>query len=195
MKKRFVFALIVVFFISCSDKINLENQEYDKIKLINKESENIEKSTCYFFDIPSYVVDDNEKFTFGNINLSNFSIQDGYPYSKNEISFLVDDYNNDEYKGFAIRLVNDDGNNLLDYLNNKYGKSNNWDLRGNGEAYFWEDKASWFFFFQSNDKNKNDIPYKQSIFIVSQKNTLMQNESKIKTTLLDYFKFIYPQEK
>jgi hypothetical protein len=196
MGKFALLALIGFFFISCAEKINLENQEYGKKNSIFENSKSIEKSTCYFFDVPSIIISDIDKFSFGDINLSNFIIEDGYAYSRNEISFLVNNYNEKKNEGFAIRLVNNDGNKILDYLNNKYSKTDNWDSRGNGVAHFWENKESWLFFFQSDEKDKNDIVYKQSVFIMSKKNAKIQSpDNKNAITLLDYFKYIYPQEK
>lgn len=121
--KQLLLLTITLIFISCTSQTDLETLKFeDKIL----DLDNLEKDYSIYVPLEGiYKVKDIDKFKYSNIVIGSDSIKfkNELIVYKNSLNLIVNSYDNNQYLGFELELINEKtGDKFLNFLMKKYGK-------------------------------------------------------------------------
>lgn len=199
MKKLTTLFMTSLMIVSCNSQvIDLETLKFDEqisesIKKINE----IEQGPDPGYALKSYGTDKIENFKFGDFLFSNFSVPNGYAYSKNNIYIHVDNFNENKYLGFSATIVKDEESiALINYLKKKFGEPEERDTN-NGIAFFWQVKQplQWVFLKQYKENNRDDKKYLHTDITVIKQGVRVENTTNTEVfTILQHFTLSNPKK-
>ncbi|RED25010.1 hypothetical protein BD847_1749 [Flavobacterium cutihirudinis] len=153
MKQLLLFMMIIML-TSCNSQIDLETLKFDtSISSIVNDSTKFAKDKNIDYGLVAYSTEDIDKFRYGNINISSFSMKDNAKNSlityTSTLTFYVDNFKNNKLSGLIIKNENEnesEGIKLLKHFKTKLGKplleNHNDSDDFIQSAYLWDNKKN-----------------------------------------------------
>ncbi len=194
--KNLILLFSFLAIVSCNGQTDLETLKFDE-----KVPGNIvkgEKETEANYGLLAYKQADVQNYKLGTASFSAYSVPKGYEYSNNNLSVLVNSYQNNNYLGFILNLAKEDeGKKVIDYLTKTYGNPEKRSTDKTGTAYFWDAAAKnkWMFLTQTQELTQDNAKYTNTKLIVVKKGTRVENASDASVfSILDSFNLAYPKK-
>lgn len=196
MKQLLLLLIICSITISCTSKTDLEKLKFED-KLVNLD--NLEKDYSIYVPLEGiYKVKDIDKFKYSNIIIGSDSIKfkNELIVYKNSLNLIVNSYDNNQYLGFELEIINEKtADKFLNLLMKKYGKPLKEYTYLKNEYkdidYLWQNKyTNEIILFQKHnetchtslDGNKNAVLSETRIIIVKDGLSVKPNENDPRNT-------------
>lgn len=199
MKKLLLLFTASLMITSCNSQTDLEILKCNESILeIIKNTKEIEKDHDIIYGLKSYRTDNLQNFRFGNVSFSKYVMPNAFNADYNDLYLHVDNYENNNFIGFTIELVNkEEGEKLFLYLKQKYGNPEFRQPRegykyqkGEGN-YIWDSNNLdyWILLSQTPRLKKDHSNFIYSRCVLIKKGTRVENSTDSTVfTVLDSFK-------